>query len=339
MKHSFKNDYGEGCHQCVLEQLAKTNLIQADGYGQDQFTKDAKAKIQQAIDNENADIYFVSGGTQANLVMLASALKSFQSILAPKSSHAYSHETGAIEATGHQINIIEAVAGKITPDQVKEELKRYQMPPITVQPKIVHISNTTEVGTVYTKSELTELSSFCKRNNLYLTCDGARLANALASKACDYSLQEFSNLVDMFWIGGTKNGLLFGEAIVINNDTLKPNFMFHLRQRGALMAKGRAIAIQFQAIFNNNLYMDLASHANQMAQKIADKMKTNDHKFLADPVSNQLFPILPNTLVDSLEKNYGFHRWGPVDKDHSAIRIITSWATPEQVVNEFIKEF
>jgi len=207
-----------------------------------------------------------------------------------------------------------------------------------VKPKLVFISNTTEVGTVYKKRELKAISNFCKQNDLLLYLDGARLGSALTSPKNDLTLTEISQLVDIFYIGGTKNGALLGEAIVIINERLKQDFRRHLKQKGALLAKGRVLGIQFLELFNGDLYFNLAKHANFMALKIAEAIKKEGYKFLTAPSSNQIFPILPNKLIEKLKKNYAFYVWNKIDEKNSAIRLVTSWATSEKVVNDFISE-
>jgi len=207
-----------------------------------------------------------------------------------------------------------------------------------VLPRLVFISNSTEIGSIYKKKELYAISKFCKNNNLYLYLDGARIGSAITSKKNDLKLHELSSMVDIFYIGGTKNGALLGEAIVINNDELKNKFRFHLKQRGALLAKGRVIGLQFLELFKDNLFFELAIHANMMADKLANAIKRLKYKFLTIPESNQIFPILPNKVIKKLEKKYGFYVWQEIDKNSSAIRLVTSWATKVQFVDRFIQD-
>ena len=205
-----------------------------------------------------------------------------------------------------------------------------------VKPKMVFISNTTELGTIYKKEELQEISKFCKENNLYLHLDGARLGSALTSRDNNLTLEELSSLVDIFYIGGTKNGALLGEAIVINNDKLKEDFTYHIKQKGAMLAKGRILGIQFVELFKSNLYFDLAEHANKMAYKLSDSLKELGYEFLTEPTSNQIFPIMDNKIISILEGRYGFNVERKIDKEKTAIRLVTSWATKEEAVDEFI---
>lgn len=333
----FKNDYSEGAHINILRALSDTNFDQEEGYGEDRFSDEAKKRIKEVIKSEKADIHFVSGGTQANLTTIASALKPYESVIAVESGHICVHETGAIEATGHKINTIESEDGKLYPELIKPVID-FHTDEHMVKPKLVFISNSTEIGTHYTKNEIEALSQFCKNNDLYLYVDGARLASGLMAEGNDLTIDSLASLVDAFYIGGTKNGALLGEAIVIMNDKLKENFRFHIKQRGALLAKGRLIAIQFLELFKDNLYFELAKHSNLMATKISDAIKEQGYDFFTQSSTNQIFPILPNKLIEKLEKKYGFYRWEKIDENNTAIRLVTSFATKEDQILEFIKD-
>lgn len=335
--YSFKNDYSEGAHKSVLQLLYETNLNQEEGYGEDDYSEAAKHLILKKLESPKADLHFVSGGTQANLIVISSILKPYESVIAPSTGHIVVHETGAIEATGHKINTVETEDGKLKPVDIEAVLDAHEDEHM-VKPRLVFLSNSTEIGTVYTKEELIALSEFCKKRNLYIYVDGARLASALTSSASTLTLAELSHLVDVFYIGGTKNGALLGEVIVINNEKLKENFRFHLKQRGALLAKGRVIGVQFLALFKDDLYFELGRHANLMATKIANEIKRLNYNFMTAPVSNQIFPIFPNTLIEKLSKKYGFYRWKKIDEEHSVIRLVTSWATKEGMVDRFISD-
>lgn len=337
MKYSFYNDYSEGAHPNILEALQKTNLDQETGYGEDSISIEASRLIKEKLENPNANIHFVSGGTQANLIVLASILKPFESVIAANTGHIFVHEAGAIEATGHKINIIESTDGKIKPEQI-QSVCDYHSDEHMVKPKIVFISNSTEVGTIYKKEELKNISEVCKKNDLYLYLDGARLGSALSSTENDMTLAELSTLVDIFYIGGTKNGALLGEAIVINNEKLNESFRFHLKQRGALLAKGRILGIQFLELFKNNLYFDLSKHANDMASKLVVGITEQGYKFLTDSSTNQIFPIFPNSLIEKLKESYGFYVWSKIDDENSSIRLVTSWATKQEAVDMFIED-
>lgn len=333
----FKNDYSEGAHTRILEKLSETNLVQEKGYGNDSFSNEARKLIKKKINNEQADVHFISGGTQANLTVIGSILRPHESVIAPETGHICVHETGAIEATGHKINTVKTIDGKLTPELIAPVLVAHEDEHM-VKPKLVFISNSTEIGTHYTKNELEKLSKFCKENDLYLYLDGARLGSALSVKDCDLTLETLSSYLDAFYIGGTKNGALLGEAIVLMNDDFKENFRFHLKQRGGLLAKGRLIAIQFQELFENDLYFELAKHANEMAALITDAVKSHGFEFLTESSTNQIFPILPNAVISELEKNYEFYVWAKKTKETSSLRLVTSWATTEENVKAFIDD-
>ncbi|MBN2682835.1 MAG: low specificity L-threonine aldolase [Bacteroidales bacterium] len=336
-KYSFRNDYSEGAHRQILETLLDTSLIQDEGYGEDEYCKEAISLIREKIQNPQADIHFVSGGTQANLIVISSMLKSYESIVAATTSHIFTHEAGAIEYTGHKINNVETKNGKLKVCDIQSVID-FHTDEHMVKPKAVFISNATELGTVYNKKELEELSAFCKKNKLYLYLDGARLGSALCSEYNDFSISELAKLVDVFYIGGTKNGALIGEAIVIVNEQLKENFRFHLKQKGALLAKGRILGIQFLELFKDDLFFDLAKHANLMATNLSIGIKKLEYSFLTEPASNQIFPILPNTIIEKISEKYGFYVWSKFDENNSVIRLVTSWATQEKFVNEFIED-
>jgi len=337
MKYSFFNDYSEGAHPKVLEMLTNTNLIQESGYGEDSITLEAINLIKSAIGNQDIAVHFISGGTHANLTVLASMLKPFEGVISANSGHIFVHEAGAIEAIGHKIIAVDSKDGKLTPELIQIGLNTHE-DEHTVKPKVVFVSQSTEVGTIYKYSELQSISEFCKKNNLYLYLDGARLASGLTSSAADLNLKQIAELVEAFYIGGTKNGALLGEAIIIVNKELQADFRYHLKQRGALLAKGRLLGIQFKALFENNLYFELAKHANTMAEKLSKGILVMGYNFLTDSSTNQVFPILPNKIIDKLSKDYGFYNWSKIDDEKTAIRLVTSWATDEHFINEFLKD-
>lgn len=338
-KYSFKNDYSEGVHPTILEAFSKSNLDQQAGYGYDIYSEQASNLIKGLIKNNKAAVFFVSGGTQANLVAISAMLKPYESIIATDIGHIATHETGAIEAIGHKVNTVAHVNGKISVEAIKEVIVSHSSEHM-VFPKAVFISNSTEVGTIYNKQELSEISKYCRQNNLFLYLDGARIGSALMSHANDLSLAEISQYVDMFYIGGTKNGALFGEAIIINNPVLQENFRFYIKQKGALLAKGRVLGIQFIELFRDDLFFELAQHANNMANKLAVGLRNNNSvEFYEEPVSNQLFPILSNALIKKLSDKYEFSVWQKLDEDKSVVRLVTSWATREDMVDKFIQDF
>lgn len=336
--YSFKNDYAEGAHPNILHKLLEANHSQQAGYGEDTYSIAAKQLIKEKIANPEASIYFLSGGTQTNLIVIASLLRIHEAVISAKTGHIYANETGAIEATGHRVITVDTTDGKLRTADIAQVLKEYSLRPHVVKPKMVYISNSTEIGTIYQKDELAALSAYCKANNLYLFMDGARLGHALTAANNDLTLADLSNLTDAFYIGGTKNGALLGEAIVFNSPKLAPDFDYALKQRGALLAKGRLLGIQFLELFKDDLYFNLAAHANQMAMKIAKAVDDKGYATLTQSSTNQIFPILPNKVIEQLNKLYEFYVWKPIDAEHSAVRLITSWATDERKVNEFIND-
>ena len=339
MKFSFKNDYSEGCHPQILESLLRNNLNQQAGYGEDDYSKKAKDLIKAKIENQDAEVYFVSGGTQANLIVISSILRPYQCVISASTGHILNNETGAIEATGHKILSIEKEDGKLFPEDIIPVLESHQNIPHQVMPKLVYISNSTELGTIYTKKELENLSKFCKENNLYLFMDGARLGHALTSETNDLELKDIAELTDIFYLGGTKNGALLGEVIIITGNDLRPNFAFNIKQKGALLAKGRLLGIQFLELMKDDLYFDLARNANQQAMKIKKALSERGVQFLSDTSTNQIFPILNNKIIEVLSEKFEFYIWKKIDENLSAIRLITSWNTQNEPVEEFIKTF
>lgn len=335
-KYHFFDDYSEGAHPQILDALVRTNLQQELGYSGDQFSIQAAQLIQEKIKKPTAAIHFVSTGTQANLVCLASLLKPYESVIAVDSGHINVYEAGSIEATGHKVHSLPADNGKLTPDVVQALIDATTFDQM-VKPKVIYISQSTEIGSTYNKVELEKLAEVSQRNQLYLYIDGARLGHAIMSQNSDINLQDIAEFADLFYIGGTKNGGLMGEAIVIPNVQLQDEFRRHLRQRGALLAKARAVSVQFLEFFKNNLYLDNAKYANDRAQQLAAGIQASGYHFLTTPTTNQLFPILPNAVIDKLKLQYGFYiRESAAIKDHSVIRLITSWATPETAVQQFI---
>ncbi len=336
-KHSFKTDFEEGCHPQILRALSESNYSQQAGYGDDEYSIAAREAIQRHIANPAADIYFVSGGTQANLIAISATLRSHEAVISPKSGHIYQHETGAIEATGHRIQLIESQQGKIYPEQIIAEVEAY-FPPHTIKPKMVYLTQSTEVGTIYSKAEIEAIRRICDEHDLYLYVDGARLGAALSCSSSDITLAELSQLCDMYYIGGTKNGALLGEAIVINNENLKEAFRSNIKQKGGLLAKGRLLGIQFYELFKDQLFFELASHANAMADKIRQALIEAGITFMTDSPTNQLFPILHDHVIQKLNENYDFYTFYRHDAEHSVIRLVTSWATPVEKVDEFIMD-
>ncbi|NTI03122.1 aminotransferase class I/II-fold pyridoxal phosphate-dependent enzyme [Agrobacterium rhizogenes] len=334
-RHSFLDDYSEGAHPEIIKALAETNLVQQTAYGDDAYSQEARALIGRYMGGVEPDIWFVANGTVANILTISSALRPHEAVIAPASGHIVVRETGAIEATGHKIITMPPVDGKLTPESIVAALKANAHFPHITKPRLVYLSNATEVGTLYTKEELEAISTLCKERGLLLLLDGARLGAALSAKKNNLSLKDIAELTDIFWIGGTKVGALLGEAIVISNPELRDGFKFHIKQRGALLAKGRVLGLQFRELFRDGLYFDIAQHANDMAQRLSAKISSAGYCFAAETETNQLFPILPNVLIEKLKDHFDFYIWEPHDGSSSVIRLVTSWATQEEQVDAF----
>lgn len=314
------------------------NLQQEAGYGEDSFTRQAVAVLKQKLGREDLDIHLFAGGTQTNLTTISALLRPHEAVISASTGHICVHETGAIEATGHKIIAVESADGKLRPVDIRRVLDEHGDDEHMVKPKLVYVSNSTEIGTVYSKEELTGLSDFCRVHDLLLFMDGARLGSALCSPVNDLEFSDLPALVDAFYIGGTKNGALIGEALVLCREELKAEFRYIIKQKGALLAKGRLLGIQFRELFRDELFFELARHANKMAAMLTTGISQLGGHFLTDSPSNQIFPILPNGVIHELETKYAFYRWAPVDEEHSAIRLVTSWATPEAAVNGFLTD-
>lgn len=337
-KYSFLDDYSEGCHPKILEALTNTNLVQQTAYGNDEYSEHARQLIQEHLGRKNIPVFFVAGGTLANIIISSTSLRSHEAIIAANTGHIVVRETGAIEATGHKIITVVSDDGKLTPNDIELALADNAHYPHMAKPRLVYISNATEAGTVYTKAELQSLSETCKTNDLLLLLDGARLGVALTANINDLTLKDIAELTDIFWIGGTKAGALIGEAIVIPNEQLANDFAFHIKQRGGLLAKGRLLGLQFVELFGEGLFFDLTQHANAMAQKLSDAITECGYSLTAPTESNQIFPVLPNAMIQSLQENYDFYVWRKANDQHSVIRMVTSWATDEKRIDALIHD-
>lgn len=335
-KYAFLDDYSEGGHPDIIEALARTSTSQQKAYGNDEFCENARKAIRDKIESDEATVYFVHSGTVANLLLIASSLRPHEAIIAPPSGHIVTKETGAIEATGHKIITASGVDGKLTPESIQLAFDQNSMFAHQARPRMVYISNATEIGTVYTKREVEAIATICKRLDLILLMDGARLGVAMVSPKNDMTLNDIYNLTDMFWIGGTKCGALIGEAVVIKNQHLGAEFPYHMKQRGALLAKGRILGVQFTTLFNDDLLFRLAQHSNSMAAKISSSLLNLGFKLWATTETNQVFPILPSALVDELQKSFDFHIWEHLHDGLLVIRIMTSWATAPSEARNFI---
>lgn len=334
--YSFNNDYSEGAHPKIFEAMINANLIQNGGYGSDDHCSRARKLIRQEIGRNDVDVHFIVGGTQTNLITIGTALRPWQAVISTDKGHINVHETGAIEATGHKVLAMPAKDGKLTPAHIQRALDHHTDEHM-VQPKMVYISNSTEIGTQYTKAELEAIHHICRQKDLYLFLDGARISSALTSPVNDLTLKDIAGLTDVFYIGGTKAGALFGEALVICNPDLKPDFRFMVKQRGALLAKGWLLGIQFEELFQNNLFYDLASHANEMSAILRKGIEKCGFSFYSDSMTNQLFPVFPDQVIAKLENDFLFSIQERLDNSHSAIRLVTSWATSEEACHQFIK--
>ena len=339
LKYSFKNDYSEGAHPNIIQALVSSNLEQTDGYGYDPYCAKAKELIKERLNNDDSDIHFIVGGTQTNLIMISSALRPFEAVIAANTGHINVHETGAIEATGHKVcSAPFRKDGKLRVQDVQAILDEH-VDEHMVMPRMVYISQSTEVGTVYTKAELKEMYDFCQSNELLLFVDGARLGSALTSYENDITLEDLAHLSDAFYIGATKNGALIGEALIINNPALGKDFRYHIKQRGALLAKGRLLGIQFVELFKNDLFFELGKNANDRAMQLKRGLGELGVEFLTDSPTNQIFPVVANKDLDILKESYDYTFWSKVDEEKSCIRLCTSWATREDMVNEFLSDF
>lgn len=336
-RYSFLDDYSEGCHPSILSALAETNLVQQTAYGNDEYSIKARELIRQHLHSRDMPIHFVAGGTLANLIIVSAALRSHEAVIAAHTGHIVVRETGAIEATGHKIISVHSDDGKLTAEDVRAALADNAHFPHMAKPGMVYLSNASETGTIYTKAELQSLSEVCKANQLLLMMDGARLGVALSAKTADLTLADIAALTDVFWIGGTKAGTLFGEAIVIPNRELAEEFSFHVKQRGALLAKGRLLGLQFCALFSDDLFFRLTRHANAMATRQSDAIVESGYTLTAATQSNQIFPVFPNYLLATLREQFEFYTWREIDDEHSVIRMVTSWATQQAQVDAFIK--
>ena len=336
--YNFKNDYSEGAHPRILDKLIETNLIQQLGYGEDDYSKEARSILKKKIANQQAVIHFLSGGTQTNLLVISFLLRIHEAVISAKTGHISANETGAIEATGHKVITVETSDGKLTPNDITTVLREHALAPHVVKPRIVYISNSTEIGTIYSSAELEALYVCCQQQQLLLYLDGARLGHALTAENNDLTFAAIAKYTDVFYIGGTKNGALLGEAVVFNRPELAVDFDYAIKQKGALLAKGRVLSIQFLTLFQDDLYLELALRANSLAMRMAKAIKDKGYSFLTESTTNQIFPILPKSLIEALLINYQFYIWKDIDSDYAAVRLITSWATDEKQVTNFISD-
>lgn len=337
----FECDYAEGTHPQILERLTQTNFEQTQGYGKDGHCENARRIIRRLCKNESADIHFLVGGTQTNMTVISSILRPHQGVISATTGHINVHETGAIEATGHKVLALPTGNGKLTTAQIEQVYLDHWNDvnhEHVVQPGMVYISNPTEGGTIYTKHELRALSDVCRKYNLPLFMDGARLGYGLSAEGNDLTLSDIAELCDVFYIGGTKVGALFGEAVVITDEKIKKDFRYLMKQRGGMLAKGRLLGIQFEVLFESGLYFDISRHAIQMAMKIRDAFADQKISFLCESPTNQQFPILTQEQIRLLSEKYAFEYWTKIDDERGAVRFCTNWATREDDVDELVRD-
>lgn len=331
----FNNDYSHGAHPEVLEALARTNDESYGGYGQDEWCEKAEGIIKNYLNCPQAAVHFLVGGTQANFTVIASALRPYQSVLSASTGHIHVHETGAVENCGHKVQTLAPVNGKITAEQIRGEAELYrvsEIPEHITQPKMVYISHPTEYGTIYSKRELEAISAVCREYGLYLFVDGARMGYGLGADGADVTLEDFARLADVFYIGGTKCGALFGEAVVIVNPLLQTDFRSYMKQNGAMLAKGWLLGLQFYTLFQNGLYFKITKKAVEYAMEIRRAFAEKGIPAYIESETNQQFVVLENTRMEALAEKYIFEFEKKIDDTHSCVRFCTSWSTkPEEV--------
>ena len=336
----FNSDYLEGAHPKILQRLLETNMEKTEGYGTDEYCESARQKIRAVCKCPEAEIYFLSGGTQTNATVIDALLHSYEGVIAVKSGHISIHEAGAIEAGGHKVLEVECDNGKLSAKIVEMHLKNFEEDgnhEHMVAPGMVYISQPTEYGTLYTKEELKEISAVCRKHKVFLYLDGARLGYGLMAKDSDVTLEDIAQYCDVFYIGGTKVGALFGEAVVFTPTVKIKHFFTIIKQHGALLAKGRLLGIQFDTLFTDNLYFDISKHAINMAMKIKEGFMQKGYQFYLDSSTNQQFIILQNEKMEALSKDVSFSFWEKLNDNYTVVRFATSWATKEDDVDALIQ--
>ncbi|MCR5763460.1 MAG: low specificity L-threonine aldolase [Treponema sp.] len=336
---SFESDYIEGAHPKILEQLIKTNMEQLSGYGNDIYTANAKAKIKEACKSDNAQVTFLVGGTQTNQIIIDTTLKPYEGVIAAETGHVSTHEAGAIEYTGHKVLCIPQHEGKIKAEELSKFIDEFysdENHEHEVFPGMVYISHPTEYGTIYSKKELQDIHSACTKHSIPLYIDGARLGYALMSKKSDLSLSDIARLCDIFYIGGTKVGALCGEAVVFTHNNKPDHFETLTKQHGALLAKGRLLGVQFDALFTDNLYLQISQNAIKTADMLKEAFKAKGYRFFIESPTNQQFIIIENKKMEELKKEVTFSFWQKYDETHTVARFATSWATSKENVEKLI---
>ena len=337
---SFESDYTEGAHEKILQRFIETNMEQLSGYGNDKYSDCAKEKIRRVCECPEADIYFLTGGTQTNAVIIDTVLQKYEGVVAADTGHVNVHEAGAIEYTGHKVLTIPQKNGKINAVQLEKYLTDFEQDGNHEQmvfPGMVYISHPTEYGTLYSRDELIDISDVCRKHALPLFLDGARLGYGLMSKKTDVDLPLIAKTCDIFYIGGTKVGALCGEAVVFTKNNTPKHFATMVKQHGALLAKGRLTGIQFDTLFTDNLYFTISRHAIEMAEKLKNGLQEKGYTFYLDSPTNQQFIVLENDAMNRLSEFVAFSFWEKYDDTHTVIRLATSWATKEEAVDELLK--
>ena len=335
----FTSDYMEGAHEKVLSKLSESNMEPLPGYGTDVYCERAKEKIKALCQCDSADVFFLVGGTQTNAVVINALLKSYEGVVCADNGHIYTHEAGAVEFTGHKVLNLPGECGKLKADTLRKYLETFfadENHEHAVFPGMVYISHPTEYGTLYSKAELEQLSSVCQKYEIPLYLDGARLGYGLMSKNTDVTLPDIARLCDAFYIGGTKVGALCGEAVVFTKNNTPKHFMTIVKQHGALLAKGRLLGVQFDALFTDNLYFDISRHAIDMAELLKQGLLQKEYCFYMDSPTNQQFIIMENTQMEALKKDVAFSFWEKYDETHTVVRFATSWATKEEDVRALL---
>ncbi len=339
---SFENDYSEGAHPKLLQALVDTNFVQQVGYGEDEYSLRAKVKIRAACQDPEADVFFLVGGTQTNAVVIDGLLSGTEGVVAASTGHVNVHEAGAIEYTGHKVLTVPEKDGKIDAEDLRALLSGFYADPThshMVYPGAVYISHPTEYGSLYSLAELTQLRDVCHTYGIPLFLDGARLGYGLMSHETDVTLPDIARLCDAFYIGGTKVGALCGEAVVFPRHGAPKRFITHIKQHGAMVAKGRLLGVQFDALFTDDLYFEISRHAIDMAEKLKTGLAARGVRFFRNSPTNQQFVILENGFLKQLEGQVRFSFWEPYDEAHSVVRFATSWATPEDNVEKLFAYF
>ena len=336
---NLSSDYLQGAHPDVMKRLAETNLLKTAGYTLDEFSQSAREKIRKECNAPEADVFFLTGGTQTNAVFIGAYLKPYQGVIAADSAHISLHEAGAIEFGGHKVLTVPSENGKFKAEDIRDYIDGYYSDKNhehMVMPGMVYISQPTECGTLYSLDEIEKISEVCRKNNIALYADGARLAYALACDKNDVSLADLARLCDAFYIGGTKCGTLFGEALVIPVHNLIPHLFTMTKQYGALLAKGRIAGVQFDTLFTDGLYYRLGRTAIDAADKIRAALKEKGYKTLYDSPTNQIFILFENSRLEEISRNAELGFWEKADQDHTVMRLASSWATTEEEVKDFI---